>query len=258
MIDKIRVSLWDIFSFLLTGLLALTVALIFMVALGHATPDDLLSALKAFPAALLLSVGPLACILIGMLVEPLANNVDKLLLQHLDRFLWKRKDSDESEEAVLRQEIRSKYLGALNERIDNPFQICKEYVETKELSTTFMVYLSRYGFYRNCTFLAISSAVASIFFGTGAPAIVSFGGCVLIAIVTKRRQLDFYSYMAPAVYRAFLIDKLEWTPRLPRPSSAHKISRLRADKTSSRPRAAKDELTQGADSDDVIAFPRLE
>lgn len=255
MIDKIRVSLWDIFSFLLTGLLAITVALIFTIALGHATYQELLSALKAVPAALLLSVGPLVCILIGMLVEPIANNVDKLLLRHLDSFLWKRKDSDESEEDTLKEEIRSKYLGGLNNRIDTPFQICKEYVETKELSTTFMVYLSRYGFYRNCTFLAISSGVASIFFGTGVPAIASFGGCILMAVVTKRRQLDFYSYMAPAVYRAFLIDKLEWAPRS---SNAQPIATPRANKTGSRPRAAKDEPAQGADSDDVIAFPRPE
>lgn len=74
-----------------------------------------------------------------------------------------------------------------------------------------MVFLARYGSCRNCVFLASASAVAALFilevWWYGAVVAV---GCIQCAYVFKRRAEDFYNYMAPAVYRAFLIDKLDW------------------------------------------------
>lgn len=75
-----------------------------------------------------------------------------------------------------------------------------------------MVYLSRYGFYRNCVFLSLLYGIAAVvevrFWWEGA---LVGALCLLTAVVFKRRAEDFYSYMAPAVYRAFLIDKLKWS-----------------------------------------------
>lgn len=118
-----------------------------------------------------------------------------------------------AEERLLQEEIRSKYLGSLSNRIENPYALCKEYFETKQLSTTFMFFLSRYGFYKNCAFIFICAEIASLFLASCIPAVLSFLGCVVAAAVLKRRAEDFYSYQASAVYRAFLIDKLQWTPK---------------------------------------------
>lgn len=222
MIEKIRVSLWDIFSFLMSGLLAVSLAATLIVAFGATTPRDVFATLKTIPAALLLAIGPLICTLFGMLLEPVANYADRFFLDRLLGWSWKPKQKDVLEERALEQEIRDKYLGGLGSDIRNPYRICKDYIETKALNTPFMVYLSRYGFYRNCTLLATLCGLTCLFLGTGVRALTSFLGCVVIAVITKRRQQDFYSYMAPTVYRAFLIDQYEWKPRLP---SSHKDGR---------------------------------
>jgi len=210
-LEKIRVSLWDIFSFFLTGLLAVALTALFAVASDVTSVSLLLSQVNNLNAPVTVVAAPLAFTLLGMLIEPFANYSDRTVLAPL----WKRaippKDKHKGEEGLLADEIRTKYLGSLCGRIDNPYAICKEYVETKQLSTTFMVYLSRYGFYRNCMFLALASAITSLLvLPLWWHGVVTALFSVLCAFIFKRRAEDFYSYMAPAVYRAFLIDKLNW------------------------------------------------
>jgi len=104
-------------------------------------------------------------------------------------------------------------LGSLNGKIENPYAICKEYVETKHLSTTFMVFLSRYGFYRNCAFLALFYGISAAVLSSGL--LEGSGNLILgffLSFVFKCRAEDFYSYLAPSIYRAFLIDKVSWIP----------------------------------------------
>jgi hypothetical protein len=214
MVEKIRVSLWDILSFFLTGFLAATLVAVLLVIYGPATPKDLLDGLAALPAAITIVAAPLALTLVGMVIEPFANYFDRYVSKFIFGWVSKPKDKHSDEETLLAEEIRSRYLGSLNGKISNPYAICKEYVETKQLSTTFMVFLSRYGFYRNCAFLAVDSGFSVLAleksWAIGGASLVA---CLLAAAIFKLRAEDFYSYMAPAVYRAFLIDKLQWVPR---------------------------------------------
>jgi len=144
---------------------------------------------------------------IGMLYEPIANYFDKLInLFWFKIFPEKKKHKDE--ENALKELIRSRYLGGLGQDISNPYHLCKEYVETKQLSTTFMVFLSRYGFYRNASFLALASTALSLYHLGFNLAGIGFAVLFLgLAAVMKRRAEDFYSYLAPCVYRCYLIDK---------------------------------------------------
>jgi hypothetical protein len=210
-LEKIRISLWDIFSFFLTGFLAIAIAAVFAIASGDISAGSLIAQINGLNAPIMLVAIPLAFTLFGMLIEPFANYADQTILAPVWKRVIPRKEKHRGEEELLAKEISAKYLGSLSGRILSPYAICKEYVETKQLSTTFMVYLSRYGFYRNCVFLALVSAIASLvvfrFWWEGC---VSAAFAVLSAFIFKRRAEDFYSYMAPAVYRAFLIDKLNW------------------------------------------------
>ena len=213
MVEKIRVSLWDIFSFFLTGLLVALVIAAFFVAYGPLTFNGAFSSLSSFPASITLIAAPLAFTLLGMIVEPFANYLDRYVLRYALGWASKPKQKHSAEESILKDEIRTKYMGSLNGKIENPYAICKEYVETKQLSTTFMVYLSRYGFYRNCAFVSVLSGIAILVLAPTWP--LGFSGLLgglVSAAVFKRRAEDFYSYMAPAVYRAFLIDKVAWAP----------------------------------------------
>lgn len=212
MFENIRVTLWDIFTFFLTGFLAFTLTIGFCITSGSLSTSAIVSQINGFNASITLVAAPLAFALLGMVIEPFANYTDKFLITPVWRRLSRPKENHKNEEEILAKEIRTKYFGSLNGRIEDPYALCKEYVETKQLSTTFMVYLSRYGFYRNCVFLSLLFGIATVvevrFWWEGALVGVL---CFLSVVVFKRRAEDFYSYMAPAVYRAFLIDKLKWS-----------------------------------------------
>jgi hypothetical protein len=213
LVEKIRISLWDVFSFFLTGLLGTLVITTFAVTCGGTTSAAILDASSKIPTAITLVAAPIIFTLFGMIIEPFANYFDQYCLKYIFGWALKPKEKHRSEEEILKEEIRSKYFGSLNNKISNPFSICKEYVETKQLSTTFMVYLARYGFYRNCAFISFASGIAALALAPSwCIGVISLLLALASSIIFKRRSEDFYSYMAPTVYRAFLIDKVSWTP----------------------------------------------
>lgn len=112
--------------------------------------------------------------------------------------------------------IKEKCLGDLSNQIKNPFILCKEYVETKQLSTTFMVFLSRFGFYRNSSFLLFISIPFYLFLCIEYEKYnVVFDAFMIIFLYSasalfKRRGGEFFSLQAKSVYSAFLIDNLNW------------------------------------------------
>jgi hypothetical protein len=229
MLDKIKISLWDIFTFFLTGMMAFLIGCAFFIAYGHLSLAELFRIIEQLPTPFATIVIPFALTLLGLIFEPFANYLERTInimvalqdwlckiicLDKVFAIIPSRKSKKSEETAILIDEIKSNYLGQLNGKIKNPYALCKEYVETKQLSTTFMVFLSRYGFYRNCSALSYFSGVACLLLGSNP--VHSFWNYFLpltiIAIIFKHRADEFYSYMAPTVYRAFLIDKIQWTP----------------------------------------------
>ncbi len=128
-------------------------------------------------------------------------------------FFWIKINEDKRkiDKETMEKYIKENGFGDLNNKIENPFMICKEYVETKQLSTTFMVFLSRYGFYRNCSFIILLFGV--VCFLTSSFSCISFLGLIVSYLssgLLKKRADEFYSYQATTVYSAFLIDNLNW------------------------------------------------
>lgn len=212
MIEKVRVSLWDIFTFFMTGLLASLAAACVVLYADPRRAKELFSALSTVAPSITLVGAPLVFTLLGMLIEPLANFADRYVLKHLLGWATQpRSGAREAEENLLKEEIRAHYLGALGAKLDNPYQICKDYVEYKQLSTSFMVFLARYGFYRNCAFISIALGVAVALISTTTSGAIGSAIITLLAVIVfRRRAEEFYSYQAPAIYRAFLIDKIAW------------------------------------------------
>ena len=208
MIEKIRISLWDIFTFSFSGFLVAALVTGHTLVFKIITLADVKDFLIGLPVTTSLFVIPFGLTLVGLLLEPVANYFDKYILHPLWVKAIAEKDKHKTEEKVLEKEIRENFLGKLNGKIENPYPICKEYVETKQLSTTFMVFLSRYGFYRNVSFLFFVSGVTDLFisssWGIGVGILIIWW---ILAWTAKKRAQDFYSYLAPTVYRCFLIDK---------------------------------------------------
>lgn len=211
MIEKIRISLWDIFTFFMTGVFALIVTCILLAVTTQMPKSEVVvEFLIKLPTTYIIVVAPIVLTLVGLLIEPPANFFERYLGRIF--FFWLARDSKprQVDEVTMEQYIQENGFGALNGKIQNPYFLCKEYVETKQLSTTFMVFLARYGFYRNCSFIVLVSGV--VYF-IGAFNWQAFGwliGSYFASAVLTKRANEFYSYQAPAVYSAFLIDNLNW------------------------------------------------
>lgn len=211
MIEKIKISLWDIFTFFMTGVFFTICAFLFL-RVTNRFPESigLFDSLIKLPATYIVVVMPVVLILFGLLIEPLANFFDRYAGNYV--FFWlksenlKRKDN----ENIMREYIKESCLGNLSKRIENPFGLCKEYVETKQLSTTFMVFLARFGFYRNCSFIILFAGFLYFIDTYDCAAFIWLVVCYFVSSLFKKRADEFYSYQATAVYSAFLIDNLNW------------------------------------------------
>lgn len=211
MIEKIRISLWDIFTFFMTGVFALMAICIFLIA-TYRMPEnkEVLDFLVKLPTTYIIVVAPIVLTLLGLLIEPPANYLERYLGKFL--FFWLRTDNSKrkNDEILMANYIKANGFGELNGKIENPYNLCKEYVETKQLSTTFMVFLARYGFYRNCSFILLATGVAYFVDDTTCHTFVWLLASYLASALLTKRANEFYSYQAPAVYSAFLIDNLNW------------------------------------------------
>lgn len=125
MVENIRVTLWDIFTFFLTGFLASTLLLGFCITSGSLSISAIVSQLNGFNASITLVAAPLGFALLGMVVEPFANYTDKYLISPIWQKLSRPKEKHKNEEEILAEEIRTKYFGSLNGRIENPYALCK-------------------------------------------------------------------------------------------------------------------------------------
>lgn len=207
MIEKIRVSLWDVFTFFLTGLFAAAMLTAILIYLGKLSGENFLAVVKEMQTGVLLVAIPFLLTLVGMLIEPPANYLDKILFKSIVRKIFPEvRDEDEE---ILKKEIKEKYLGALNGVISNPYHICKDYVEYKQLSPTFMIFLARFGFYRNCAFIIFWSGVSLVIYSPDiCHKLLSGLFSVAAVILYRKRAEDFYGYQAPAIYRAYIFDKI--------------------------------------------------
>ena len=144
MIEKIRISLWDIFTFYFSGFLVTA------LVTGHTLVFKLiaLADVKVFLSGLSVTTSlfviPFGLTLVGLLLEPVANYFDEYILHPLWVKVITEKDKHKTEEKMLAKEIRENFLGKLNGKIENPYPICKEYVETKQLSTTTFTHIFNY------------------------------------------------------------------------------------------------------------------
>lgn len=211
MIEKIRISLWDIFTFFMTGVFFVIIVFLFLKMDGSIPKIDLFyEKLLKIPTTYIVVVMPILSILLGLLIEPLANFFDRYFGKYVFFWIKTKNKKQKKDDITIEKHIKEKCLGDLNMKIEEPFSLCKEYVETKQLSTTFMVFLARYGFYRNCSFIVMSTGIFAFIETNGCTAFSWLIAAYFCSALLKKRADEFYSYQATAVYNAFLIDNLNW------------------------------------------------
>jgi hypothetical protein len=148
---ELRPYLWEIFVYVGIGALALVLVLAHD---AYFRPDEfasILAWLKDAPTPALIVGVPGCLMLFGALFEPLAN--------YYEKFIFKIRGAEmvfpanELPTKEIENFIRSKYTDEIFGEGNSPFHLCKEFVESKGLSTTFMPFLSKFGFYRSVSLL---------------------------------------------------------------------------------------------------------
>ena len=210
MVDKFKISLWDLFSFFMTGGIILLII-------------DLLGFLPTLNIQLLeteLVKGIfyiVICYTIGIIYEPVSNILFKWIDKGYSKLnLFKRvnkllKEKDE----ILGKQVKEILIKKYNLPADDIdyYQFAKSEVQRSERPNDFMIFLSRYGFYRNLTTIAFFSLAFAIVnmireneYLHHAILIVLL---IIIHLLLYKRAKEFYIYTGNDVYRHFLIGEKE-------------------------------------------------
>jgi len=215
-VDKISLSLWDVFNFLMSGALAFAALIFYLTLSGSITIKDITNILAESSAASVAIASPLGFILVGMMIEPFSNYFDKAIsfaIKKSPSFLSKFKptefDDISKENEVLIEEVKKALPKSLSAKLDNPFHICKDYIEKKQSSNSYEIFLARFGFYRNCSFIFALLALGIASTRTDlVEQILIFIPLAAAAAIFKARSRQFFIYQAPAVFRAFLAENI--------------------------------------------------
>lgn len=204
--EKIKLSLWDIFVYISSAIvihLALALNEYFLIGTSiSVNAFDLLNFNNEF---VILFVSMFYFLIFGKLLEPLANEVFTLtskLVNHL-----KAPDKSEDDKIELKQLVIEKILNDHKIKVEgSPYHYVKDFLTDQGRNALFLVFLSRYGFYRNCYFVTLVLIVRNIASGLCIP-LVSLPLLIILAILYYRRTNQFLSFQEPTLYRTFLMGK---------------------------------------------------
>lgn len=162
MIEKLKISLWDVLTFFVTGILI-------VVNIKMIAPDTLTYSLLRldYIKSEFLMVGYLIVLVyvIGAAFEPISNLILGMLNSLYSKFKFPRirksqgKDEnniDDIYKSKTAEIVKNEY--GLND--DNPFDFARNYIlRAQETPYSFMQFLSKYGLYRNLSVLALINTI---------------------------------------------------------------------------------------------------
>lgn len=212
---EFRAYLWDIFVYLGIGAFMATLGVINYLLVAPKPVAALVQILDKTPVSLLIFLVPGSMMLLGALIEPPANQFEKSILWIHKVFQCRKPRIPPSNNGqVLERYIKRHFTNELLGGEESPFSLCRDYVENRDMSTTFMPFLSKFGFYRSAAFCLVVFTVLlisqSIYYSDGRFNLIC--GALLSCILACSyfyRSAQFYSYQAPAVYQAFIGPILE-------------------------------------------------
>ena len=208
--EHVKLSLWDIFSYYLTGwalLLGLWIhawAKKVDVGLGS---KDLPSTVLALAAFLL----PLLC---GLLVEPLANVSEGVIARCISLLGWARRrvgrgSGSAAQDSTVTPPLRALAEDAIPEHVRggvSTYHWCRDYLLQERVDTPYMAFLAKFGFYRNMSFLlAVNSAAIPFIHGCRASVLLLMCFMLFLSIVYGWRSWKFYGHMGKAIYGHYLV-----------------------------------------------------
>lgn len=213
MFDKIRLTLWDIYTFFITGIVIWSAVIfysyLFHIHLLRDFASNNLQSLLGFNLLTILTM--ILFVISGLVFEPFSNYLHRSLLDVSFKKIYMRNNRSKKESIereVFEKKIISYYQTEIGIKVE-PYQIVKEYVDMKQINNSWMTFLSRFGFYRNLSSLTfLFGLILTLEVGVLWQKALWFGICLFMSYIFYSRAKEFYSYMAPSIYRSFLNERL--------------------------------------------------
>lgn len=200
MIEKTKLSLWDFFVAMLSGFAIVISALVHCLFKGLILCETILD----LPSVLIAVASLLLVILIGLLFEPLANCITKLLTtcpsDYLKSFGFKEWDIDN--DSLKEKACQYKPDGITG----NTYQYCKNWLHQNARHDTVMPFLAKYGFYRGMFLLFLLNGISVLFIYQYCWVIriaIAFP-LFLLGLIYLQRSSVFYRHMTATVYLQFI------------------------------------------------------
>lgn len=198
MIEKTKLGIWDYFVYLMTGMMLLLIIAVHCALEGIVTIKQIMT----IPSAALVTLLLLALLLLGMLIEPIANLLFKLLTTYPNKWSYelgfeKWKSSIENQE----QEAQ-KFIPELIQ--SSSFSFSKNWVLIHGNSSEFQAFLSKYGFYRSISFVFAANAIAFLVMHWGWVGTGGFVASTLLCLLYAYRASVFYHHISISVYNQFI------------------------------------------------------
>lgn len=208
MIEKFKFSLWDVLTFFITGVI--------IVILGKYY--GILSQIENIFGTSEITNGVFYVILtytVGVIYEPISNT----LFKHLDKVYCKlpwnkylrkfKAENDTVYKPIVEEIIKNKFKLS-DDKIDS-YQVAKLSVMQNGKPNTFMIFLSRFGFYRSLSTIAFFNIIPYIILkydsGNIWLSIIIIISTYILHLFLYNRAKEFYYYAGSEVYRNFIINK---------------------------------------------------
>ncbi len=198
MFEKGKLSFWDIGTYLTVGCFASVVAAFYLFYGLSISFPNWVKDLKDFSGSLVIVV-PIAFLLVGMLIEPIANWLVKYV-EMLDFF--KPREIRHKESLV---NIVKKHLPYCEVESANLYRFCKAVVELKFQNSSHDIFLARFGFYRSMSVLLALIFIVNFFvFKCNSLNIIFNALTGFFAYIFLKRSQVFKNHMEEAVYYNYL------------------------------------------------------
>lgn len=197
MFSKIKMSFWDFFVHFLTGILCIILIFGTLLYKGVLSFDIF----KDFPLWVSGVGFVVALWLLGLLIEPLSNLLGKVtwswpaVQRNFSLREWDRSIKN------LRIEAEAFIPNGAKE---NSFQYAKNFLIVNESAEDYNVFLSRFGFYRNCaTIFLLFGIIAFFSFAYPLNLQIGFSSILLSAMYCYRSKI-FYRHISITVFSQFI------------------------------------------------------
>ncbi|WP_415892064.1 hypothetical protein ACMXYN_12255 [Neptuniibacter sp. PT8_73] len=227
MVENIKLSIWDVYTNFLVGLLVLIISSLFIYLSSffdaHRESLQVIYGNLSLGTAVLL---PFVLMLVGSIIDPFSNMYCTFLkkISKYSFFAWLRV-REHRDTTILKESAKKMISSNIEFKTDsdnrdtpNPYRICKAYVEQKGHTYNMQVFLARMGFYRNCSMIFLISGlvffyvdfdIVKLIFGTVSDCLIVsnvlvFLISVFLSISFFKRSLAFKGHLEYEVFYQYI------------------------------------------------------